>query len=296
MTILVYFYFTFINGLFSRETMSAYRRGGRGVRGRASRHDPEDQERREMLKAVYADTCKQFGWRGFVAGVKMKFSEILDPDFGGLPVYEVVCKVSGIDTVTAAVAYVEYHGLNPLVLNMASDVKAGGGVRSGSSAQEEDIARRSDLVLTLDQPGYYPLNGDELIHSSCVRVIKDVDFKLLERPVEIGFVSCPALRKPRLSVDGDDYLCDDDREVMKAKIEAIFKLGLLKGYDSLILGAFGCGAFCNPPLVVAAIFKEVFSVYGRYFKRIGFAIKYREDDAWSRANFEVFRDAFADTA
>ena len=35
----------------------------------------------------------------------------------------------------------------------------------------------------------------------------------------------------------------------------MFILGLLNGHDSLVLGAFGCGAYGNPPYVVASIYE-----------------------------------------
>lgn len=46
-------------------------------------------------------------------------------------------------------------------------------------------------------------------------------------------------------------------EPIKNKIRTIFRIGLIHGHDSLVLGALGCGAFRNPPRHVAQLFHEV---------------------------------------
>ena len=68
--------------------------------------------------------------------------------------------------------------------------------------------------------------------------------------------------------------------------------------DVIILGAFGCGAFKNPPLIVAEAFRQVIDEqnYCRDFKQILFAIK--SDDKRCR-NLSVFStqfDAYASDA
>ena len=35
------------------------------------------------------------------------------------------------------------------------------------------------------------------------------------------------------------------------RLERVFRVAAANGAEVLILGAFGCGAFCNPPAVVA---------------------------------------------
>ena len=44
------------------------------------------------------------------------------------------------------------------------------------------------------------------------------------------------------------------------------------GTEVLILGAFGCGAFCNPPAVVARAFKTIQEKYASYFETIEYAV------------------------
>lgn len=48
-------------------------------------------------------------------------------------------------------------------------------------------------------------------------------------------------------------------EPAKEKIRAILRIGKAEGHDSLILSAFGCGAFANPPEHMAELFRDVFA-------------------------------------
>ena len=43
--------------------------------------------------------------------------------------------------------------------------------------------------------------------------------------------------------------------LLKTHIRRIFKVAALEGNEVLILGAFGCGTFRNPPDVVADVFR-----------------------------------------
>jgi uncharacterized protein (TIGR02452 family) len=39
-----------------------------------------------------------------------------------------------------------------------------------------------------------------------------------------------------------------------------------------VLGAWGCGAYCNPPVAVAELFQDVLRTHGAAFHRVVFAI------------------------
>ncbi len=58
-----------------------------------------------------------------------------------------------------------------------------------------------------------------------------------------------------------------------------------------MLGAFGCGAFRNPPQLVAEVFREklVAEKYGTRFKKTVFAIK---RNPYNRENYMTFRETF----
>jgi len=192
-------------------------------------------------------------------------------------------KVLNDDTFDVAKQLIDV-GNNPLVLNMANHRIAGGGVRNGARAQEECLFRRSNYYQTLT-PDLYPIEDDEMIYSPKVTVIKDREYNYCD------FWSCSclaiaALRKKRFS----SYYDDDDLVIMLSKVRAMFEAAIEYGHDSLVLGAFGCGAFHNPPYTVANIFKQVCAEYLHCFKKIYFAVL----SPPGNMNYEVFNNVLND--
>lgn len=61
---------------------------------------------------------------------------------------------------------------------------------------------------------------------------------------------------------------------MKNKIRTIYRIALSNGHDSLVAGAFGCGAFRLPADKVAALFDEILkeTEFKNKFKEVVFAI------------------------
>ncbi len=65
----------------------------------------------------------------------------------------------------------------------------------------------------------------------------------------------------------------------------ILSVAALHDIDVLILGAFGCGAFCNPPEVVASAYRDVLPEFARAFSTVEFAVYCTlQDDA----NYQAF--------
>ena len=90
-----------------------------------------------------------------------------------------------------------------LVLNFANPTSPGGGVRQGACAQEEDLCRRSSLLLSLEGPSareYYEYNralhtnmgSDAIIISPTVEIIKDANGELLNDTVVVAVMTCAA--------------------------------------------------------------------------------------------------------
>jgi len=71
------------------------------------------------------------------------------------------------------------------------------------------------------------------------------------------------------------WLDDDEIIITKNKIRTIFRIALENGNDSLVLGAFGCGAFRNPPVQIARLFHDIINEneFNNRFKKIVFAIR-----------------------
>lgn len=56
------------------------------------------------------------------------------------------------------------------------------------------------------------------------------------------------------------------------KIETIFSVAVENGHDSLVLSALGCGAFSNPPLSIARLFKEAVAHFQSQLRVVSIAV------------------------
>lgn len=74
--------------------------------------------------------------------------------------------------------------------------------------------------------------------------------------------------------------------LLTARIRRIFEVAVANENEVLILGAFGCGAFRNPPEIVAKVFYNVMQDYICYFDTIEYAVYHNEREV---ANYEAFQ-------
>ena len=84
-------------------------------------------------------------------------------------------------------------------------------------------------------------------------------------------------------------------DTTKSKIRQILDIALENGHDSVVLSAFGCGAYKTPPTEMAKLFKEVLGnkKYKGAFKVIHFAIinlKSTNGSHNPQGNFQPFKD------
>ena len=216
----------------------------------------------------------------------------------GYRIYQQPAKVvvSPKRTLEAAAPYA-YAGKKVCVLNFASATNPGGGVIKGSSAQEEAICRCSTLYPNLkDQRMWYqfyaphrrahdPLHNDDCIYTPSVMVFKsDTDYpKLLpeEKWYSVNVLTCaaPNLReRPSNEMNAGDgdaavHISGEDLQALHEKrMRRVLEIAWAKGNEVVILGAFGCGAFRNPPAVVAQAMKTVVQEYRKNFETIEFAV------------------------
>lgn len=159
------------------------------------------------------------------------------------------------------------------MLCMASDYHPGGGVKKGCTAQEEHLCRHSTLYQTLmkvKQQNLYPIIDPFLLPQ--VAFFSHIDqqkdrAKNLKEDIVCGIIMSAAVRKR------DTGFSEDDIKESRRRIEAMLKLCAQHGYRVLILSAYGCGAYRNPPKVIAGLFKALLDDgYGQYFDRIVFSV------------------------
>lgn len=191
-----------------------------------------------------------------------------------------------------------------LVLNFANPVNPGGGVRRGARAQEEDLCRKSSLLLSLESEEaqkYYRYNrslntfmgSDAIILTPDVEIFKDAEGALLEETAVVSVLTCAA---PMITYGKEGLSEAAFGEMFYRRICGMLKCAAHWGYDTLVLGAFGCGAFGNDARLVSDLFYKAlkeFSFHGMeaesFFRRIDFAVL---DRTRSQYNFKEFMRNF----
>ena len=198
------------------------------------------------------------------------------------------------------------------ILNMASSRTAGGGVLNGSKAQEEDLCRRSNLIVSLyaftgkgrdwfnfsKVENAYPLDPYGGIYSPGISIYKDRYYNTYEEPFKVNVISVAALIRPEY--DPETLLIAKRQvHIVRKKIRTILRMAITEGRTKLVLGAFGCGAYQNPPSHVAKLFSEVLDEeeFKTAFEEICFAIL--DDGNTGKAhnpegNYKPFKEIFGE--
>ena len=175
---------------------------------------------------------------------------------------------------------------NIMVLNLASSYNPGGGVVHGAIAQEEDLFRKTNYFLSLPRK-FYPIPKGSVIYTDKVYVIKDSNFTDFNNPYPVSMLAAAAIKDPEIFHGRSTHA---EYNVMKTTIENIFKVAYLRGKETLVLGALGCGAYNNPPLIVISIFNEYLQKYDGCFINIVFAVYSRRDNNFELFNKHIYRN------
>lgn len=207
-------------------------------------------------------------------------------------------------------AAAQYKGQKTVVLNFASATSPGGGVMKGSSAQEEALCRCSSLYFSLNEKsmwdGFYsphrtarnPLHNDDCIYTPDVVVFKSdtANPELLpeEDWYKVNVITCaaPNLReRPADSTHSGENSTParlTDRDLLaihEKRLRKILAIAAAEENEAVILGAFGCGAFLNPPRIVARAMKNAVKERRYDFKVIEFAVYCPPRDD---SNYKIF--------
>lgn len=185
----------------------------------------------------------------------------------------------------------------PFVMNFADAYIPGGGFLGGSRAQEESLCRNSNLYqsLTTEKASemyrynikHKELNcySDYMLLSKNVCVFRNAENELLEEPylVDVITIAAPNKKGAAFNVDREELY-----SVMKNRLRHMFNVAINNSNKTLVLGAWGCGAFGNSTKDVAQIFYELLCVenYEKHFDNIIFAI-YND-----LPKFEIFQKIF----
>lgn len=186
------------------------------------------------------------------------------------------------DTVSAIF---KYSDEDCAILNFANFIEPGGGFLRGATAQEECLCYESTLypVLLSQKEEYYSKNShlNPITFSNRALYSKDIEFIRGDQIVKCDVLTSAAPCLCGTNIDPDDPC------IIHALYDRIdFILNTMYDMDAstLILGAFGCGAFRNNPLMVATIFKYFLeNKYSKCFQKVIFAIPDGKD-----CNYQVF--------
>ena len=195
-----------------------------------------------------------------------------------------------------------YNGKKVAVLNFANNHSIGG-VPYSAGAQEESLCRTSTLYecLKKEKESFYKRherlyhehainnwgNGD-LIYSPDVVVFKTDESAPKMMPKEEWYkVDVITLAAPELygDIEGFNYGMS-----VLPRLRKVFEVAKKQGVEVLILGAWGCGAFHNPPVAVAQAFRILCGEYK--FDTVEFAVYCNNNDP--NNNYHIFRDVLLD--
>ncbi len=184
------------------------------------------------------------------------------------------------------------------VFNFANAHYPGGGVIRGSMAQEEALCRSSNLYACIVAENvnddYYLYHNstkkhvysDRLIYTKDVCVFKDdqtIPQLLPEKDwIHVDIVTSAAPFRPTQKLGWNDIQI---KTIFKSRVKNVFEAAVDNNVEVFIVGAFGCGAFRNPPEVVSQAFKEVIEEGGyRKIPYIIFAI-----NKSTNPNYAIFK-------
>jgi hypothetical protein len=197
------------------------------------------------------------------------------------------------------------HGVRFAVLNMANAYVPGGAYVEGAVAQEENMFRRTDCHMSVEQSEYdedldrYMPTMTSLLsadHGSvyldtngarvCIRGPEDrgradLGYEWLARDEIFSFfelrAAAPDLR------DGSPFDPAEASKRIAAQLDTLRNAGV----RAAVLGAFGCGAFQNPGAQVAEIYRREILARRDDFAVIAFAVF---DAGYGPNNYELFRE------
>lgn len=209
-----------------------------------------------------------------------------------------------------------HAGKRVCVLNFASSINPGGGVKSGSSAQEEALCRCSTLCPCLNAEEAWaqfyhphraaenPLHNDDCIYTPDVIIFKSDEAYPRILPEESWFksdiITCAApnlrpmpgnIMSPSDDISAKDIQPEALAALHKARLRRILDIAAAHGVEIMILGAFGCGVFRNDPNIVARAMHAVALEYAHMFEKIEFAVYCNPANP---TNYDTFRSVIGE--
>lgn len=214
---------------------------------------------------------------------------------------------STMDTIEAMMRFAADRRRVVCALNFANGKDVGGGYKNGATAQEEDLCRRIPALYTslyrAAKDGMYPFGPStcssvdtpekyaDVLYTADLIVAREGEeggFGLLPKDGQVQ-VSLVAAAAPNIRFANDV----SDPELIYRTIQAIFLAPRMiqSEVTTLILGAWGCGAFGGNPAEIARLFVQALirDNLGQPYREIHFAIPRTSP---TDVNYDTFREVF----
>ena len=201
--------------------------------------------------------------------------------------------LSDLDATSALIQYGDIG--KTAVLNFANYIVPGGMYMDGSSGQEEHLCRESFLynVLLGFNDSLFKQNKKEqnrYLYLNRALYSPDVIFERNGEQYKVDVISCAAPNKKKARkitlLRGPSVSLVDHLSALQEREEFVLNVAAENKVDTLILGAFGCGAFGQDPYDVANIFKYLISdKFNGCFKKVVFAVPDSNSE-----NYKAFED------
>lgn len=193
-----------------------------------------------------------------------------------------------------------------VMLNMANDQEVSGNPFGGARAQEENIARTTDLVISLlkyahEHEGYfngkrpcYHRNafGQTDVLYSRNKVFRTPTFEMEETPFSVNMITSASLimSEDKKYYDRNGaYSLNVGQAIQATKIYNQIATAIKEGNEAIVLGAFGCGSFLNDAKEMAKLFRSILSLPEFIGKiKVHFAII----QGGNQPNFTIFAKEF----
>ena len=199
-----------------------------------------------------------------------------------------VC-VARIDTATAMRTLQQTLPMTNKVaaLNFANAYHPGGGYLNGARAQEEDLCRLMPTLYSSLKRLKYPMKEPTCFFTQAWLARTAGSYSLDGPPVLVNILSAamPDLGSWHNKLTAGDRKWD---ATVRLRMRAVLHAAREEKCETIVLGAFGCGAFANPPEMVAKIFAEVLASdeFRGAFSTVVFAIlEFKGSDSGNVAAF-----------
>lgn len=137
------------------------------------------------------------------------------------------------------------------------------------------------------------MGSDAILLSPEVEIIRDEYGALMDHTTIVSVLTCAA---PMITYGFEGMSEAEYRTMFYDRIVRVLQCAAYYGYQDLILGAWGCGAFGNDAAVVADLFSKALTEFrwsdmsaNELFRHVNFAVRSKGGESY---NFRQFDQRF----